>query len=274
MRQRPFRFGVVAAPTAGAPAWLDTARRAERLGYQVLLTPDNLRLPTPTVSLAMAASVTSTLRVGSYVLAGPLRTPRAAAWDAHSLAVLTGGRFELGLGTGLPSMREQAQELGLGYRSGAGRLAQLTETIEHVLALAPDRPVPVLIAAGGPKARALAAANADIVTLADPALTGRAQVADHYAEVLAGAGDRAEHIELAMNLFVIGDQVPAQLRGFVDVDAATLVAHDSVAILRGTPIEMADELRRRRDAMGVSYIVVNGLFTDQLAPVVERLAGQ
>ncbi|HEY1970636.1 MAG TPA: LLM class flavin-dependent oxidoreductase [Pseudonocardia sp.] len=274
MRHRTFRFGVVAAPTAGAAAWQDTARRAERLGYQVLLTPDNLRLPAPTVSLAMAASVTSNLRVGSYVLASPLRTPRAAAWDAHSLAVLTEGRFELGLGTGLPSMREQAGELGLPYPSGPGRLAQLAETIDHLRALQPNQHTPVLIAAGGPKARALAAAKADIVTLADPALTGRAEVESHYAEVRAAAGDRADDIEPAMNIFVVGDRVPAELHGFVDVDAATLVAHDALAILRGTPTEMADELRRRRDAMGVSYIVVNGLFMDQLAPVIERLAGQ
>jgi hypothetical protein len=37
---------------------------------------------------------------------------------------------------------------------------------------------------------------------------------------------------------------------------------------------MADELRRRRDAIGVSYVSVNAAFCEQLAPVVELLAGR
>jgi alkanesulfonate monooxygenase SsuD/methylene tetrahydromethanopterin reductase-like flavin-dependent oxidoreductase (luciferase family) len=153
MVDRTFRFGVVAAPTAGAQAWRDTARRIEQLGYQVLVTPDNLMLPAPTVSLAVAASVTTTLRVGSYVLASPLRTPRAAAWDAHSLATLTGDRFELGLGTGIPVMRQQAEELGLPYGSGPERLDAVEQTIAGLRSLETGTRTPVLIAAGGPRAR-------------------------------------------------------------------------------------------------------------------------
>ena len=87
-----------------------------------MLTPDNLQLPNPAVALAIAAGVTTELRLGTFVLASPLRTPRAAAWEAHSLTRLTESRFELGLGTGLPSMREQAAELGLPYGTGAERL--------------------------------------------------------------------------------------------------------------------------------------------------------
>jgi hypothetical protein len=36
---------------------------------------------------------------------------------------------------------------------------------------------------------------------------------------------------------------------------------------------MADELRRRRDTLGVSYVSVNSAFLEQLAPVVEQLTG-
>ena len=45
-------------------------------------------------------------------------------------------------------------------------------------------------------------------------------------------------------------------------------------MLRGSVTEMSDELLRRRDAFGVSYVSVNGAFLEQLAPVVERLAGR
>ena len=76
-----------------------------------------------------------------------------------------------------------------------------------------------------------------------------------------------------MNLFVVGDQVPPWVRGFIGVDAEQLIAADSLTILRGNVDEMADELRRRRDALGVSYISVNEAFVEQFAPLVERLTG-
>ncbi|MER6873268.1 LLM class flavin-dependent oxidoreductase, partial [Amycolatopsis sp. NPDC000673] len=91
MAGKTFRFGVVAAPQEGGAKWRETARRAEDLGYSTLLSPDNLHLPTPTASLAVAAAVTTELRVGTFVFASPLRTPRAAAWEAHSLSVLPSG---------------------------------------------------------------------------------------------------------------------------------------------------------------------------------------
>jgi len=36
---------------------------------------------------------------------------------------------------------------------------------------------------------------------------------------------------------------------------------------------MADELLRRREEIGVSYVSVNSAFCEQFAPVVELLAG-
>jgi probable F420-dependent oxidoreductase len=268
---KPFRFGVVAAAQEGGAAWRDTARRAEELGYSTLLSPDNLSLPTPTAALAMAAAVTTRLRVGSFVLAGPLRTARAAAWEAHSLAVLTDGRFELGLGTGLPSMREQAEELGLPYGDGPARLASLAATIDHVRRLDGDAHTPVMLAAGGPRARRLAAAQADIVALAGGVLTPRAEFAAHVEEIRAAADGR--DVELSLNIFVVGEHVPPWIRGFIGVDADTLVEQDSLTMLRGTVDDMAAELERRRTELGVSYVTVNSAFIEEFAPLVARLTG-
>lgn len=269
---KAFRFGVVAAAQEGGTKWRDTARRAEELGYSTLLTPDNLHLPTPTASLATAAAVTTRLRVGSFVLASPLRTARAAAWDAHSLTTLTDGRFELGLGTGLPLMRQQAEELGLPYGNGQERLDSISETVDHVRRLDGDAHTPVLLAAGGPKARRLAAAKADIVTLAGSPLTSRAEFAGQVEEIRSAADGR--DIELAMNLFVIGDQVPPWVRDFIGVDAETLIEHDSLTMLRGSVDDMAAELERRRAELGVSYVSVNSAFIEEFAPVVARLSGK
>ena len=269
---KAFRFGVVAAAQGGGAAWRDTARRAEELGYSTLLSPDNVYLPTPTASLAMAAAVTTLLRVGSFVLASPLRTARAAAWEANSLTTLTEGRFELGLGTGLPSMREQAEELGLPYGNGQERLDSISATIDHVRRLDGDAHTPVMLAAGGPKARRLAAEKADIVTLAGGVLTARDEFAAHVEEIRSAADGR--DIELAMNIFVVGEHVPPWIRGFIGVDARTLIEHDSLTMLRGSVDDMAAELERRRTELGVSYVSVSSAFIEEFAPLVARLSGR
>jgi probable F420-dependent oxidoreductase len=274
MTTKRFRFAVQAVPN-DREQWLATARRAENLGYSTLTMPDGMQLLSPLPALAVAAGATTSLRVGTFVLASPLRAPRLAAWDAHTLSVLTGGRFELGLGTGRPEVVEQSAEL-LGQRatSAAERLAQLEQTIDDLRMLDAGQHTPVLMAAGGPKARAVAAAKADILTLAAGPLATRDEVARLAGEIRQAAGDRADSIEFAMPLFAVGDEVPSWAKRFLQTDAATLAARDSLMILRGSVQEMADELRRRRDALRISYISVNAGFMDQLAPVVELLAGR
>jgi probable F420-dependent oxidoreductase len=275
MSGQKFRFGVVVTPEGGPQQWTATARRVEELGFSSLLMPDGMQLLAPFPSLAVAAGATSTLRVGTFVLASPMRAPRAAAWEGHSLSVLTDGRFEFGIGTGRPEAQRFAEALGRSWGSAGERLQQVAESIEHLRELDGDRHTPVLIAAGGPKALALAARSADIVTLAAPSLSGRDHVAGLAAQLRDAAGDRAGDIEIAMNLFAVGDdELPPWTQQFLGADHATLVAHGSQTLLRGTPAEMADELQRRRDAYGVSYVSVNGAFIEQFAPVVERLAGR
>jgi hypothetical protein len=55
---------------------------------------------------------------------------------------------------------------------------------------------------------------------------------------------------------------------------AALTARDSLLILRGTPRQMADELLRRRDDLGISYSSVNAAFLNEFAPVIELLDGR
>ena len=103
-----FRFALQAAPQ-DQRQWLAIARRAEELGYATLLMPDGLQLLSPMPALAIAAGATTSLQVGTYVLASPLRAPRLAAWDAHTLSLLSGGRFQLGIGTGRPEVAQQTR---------------------------------------------------------------------------------------------------------------------------------------------------------------------
>ncbi|HZI75040.1 MAG TPA: LLM class flavin-dependent oxidoreductase, partial [Gemmatimonadales bacterium] len=101
---RPLRFGVVAPLRTELPAWRDQVRRIADSGYSTLLMPDVQQWqPAPGPALAVAATLAD-LRVGTWLYASPLRMPRSMAWEAHSLSVLTEGRFEMGIGTGRPGI--------------------------------------------------------------------------------------------------------------------------------------------------------------------------
>ena len=274
MTNRPFRFGIVASPDGGPDQWRKTVLRAAELGYSTIFMPDGLQLLSPFPSLAMAAAVAD-IRVGTFVAAAPMRTPRAAAWDAHTLSVLTDGRFEFGIGTGRPATEQFAAELGLPYGSAKERRDQVRDTLDQLAKLDGDRHTPVLMAAGGPRALAMAASRADIVSIAKDAMTPRAEVIQLANDLRELAGSRANDIELALNLFAAGDgDLPPWTKHATGVDPEVLRKTDSLMLLPGSPQEMADELERRRDAFGASYISVNSSYLDQLAPVVELLAGR
>lgn len=272
MGDRRFRFGVIAAPTDGGARWRATARRAEELGYDTLLIPDGIHLSAPMPAAATAAAVTSTLRVGTFVLASTARPPRTAAWEAHSLTVLTDNRFEMGIGTGNPWMNQQVvEEIGYPETTPGQRLARVRETVEYLRKLDTETRTPVLIAAGGPRARALAGEVADIVTLAHPGLASAADVRQLVEETRDAAGARADDLEFVLNILVYGDAMAPGLERIAGVDAATLVEAGSQLVLRGTPREVADDLLRRRDEIGYSYVTLNVAHAEEFAPVIELL---
>ncbi|GAA2215761.1 LLM class flavin-dependent oxidoreductase [Nonomuraea monospora] len=259
MTDHPFRFGTVAGQAPDAAAWTGLARRAEGLGYSTLLVPDTLGTFSPFTAAAVAATATTTLRVGTYVLSVPNRTPRAVAWESATLHQLTGGRFELGLGAGRPDAESDAAALGVRFGTPGQRIERLSDTIDAV------QDVRILVAASGTRLLRLAARKADTVALGVPPHYTEEQVAAKLDELYELAGDRFHDLELAMNLVCAGSEPPEwALRRFGRI---------GTGILTGTVTEMTDTLRRRRDHLGVSYVSVNAQFMDNFAPVVERLAG-
>lgn len=275
-RTRPFRFGVVAmpAPPGSARTLQATAKSAASQGYSILLAPDSMFLLAPLPSLAVAASAAD-IRVGTFVMSGLLRAPAVAAWEAHTLSVLTEGRFELGIGAGLQASVPFLEASGITSARPAGRIRRIEEVIDRLGALSNGVHVHVTVAAGGPWAQRLAARVADSVILTgDPYL----DVAGHSAlvdEFLQTAGDRAEQIELVTNLLIAGDGLVAQgLLHARGLDAARLMESGAVSVLRGGVDEMCDELQRRREVLGSSYITVSEPLMERFAPMVERLAGK
>ena len=126
--ERRFRFGAVAGFGRSGQEWAANARRIEQLGFSTLLCPDGTGTFAPFQALSAAAAVTSTLRLGTYVLASPLRTPGEVAWESASLDVLSGGRFELGLGAGRPDAERDAARLGVPFAAPGERIRRIEQT--------------------------------------------------------------------------------------------------------------------------------------------------
>ena len=285
---RRFRFGAVAGFGRTGQEWAATGRRIEQLGYATLLCPDGTGTFAPFQALSAAAAATTTLRVGTYVLAAPLRTPGAVAWETASLDVLSGGRFDLGLGAGRPGAERDAARLGLGFGSPAERVTRIEQTLAAVRdryagadeasrydaarGVQQPRP-PVLLAGAGPRMLRLAAAEADILALGLPPRSTEDDLAEAAGRARAIAGGHFGRLELNLNIALVGDDIPAQAAGWLGADPGELIRGGSITVLTGTARQMADTLLRRRDRATVSYISVNALFAEQFAPVIELLAG-
>lgn len=267
---KPLRFGVVTPLMTHVPTWRDHVRRIADTGYSTLLMPDVQQWqPAPGPALAVAATL-SELRVGTWVYASPLRTARSIAWEAHSLSVLTEGRFEMGIGTGRPGIEDELRELGLPPVTPAERLSRVRNAVTLLRDLdGPDLHTPVVLAARGPKARALAAEVADTVTFA-------AMPGDSRAEIMRMATDfRAirDDVELALHVAVVGDAV-SPFMAPATTDTAALHAADSLMALPSDPTAAIEEILRRWEEGGFTYFIVGANAADALAPVVAELAGR
>ncbi|GAB3400413.1 LLM class flavin-dependent oxidoreductase [Flindersiella endophytica] len=247
------------------PAWRDQVRRIADSGYSTLLMPDVPPWqPAPGPTLAVAATVAD-LRVGTWVYASALRQAPNTAWEAHSLSVLTEGRFEMGIGIGRPGIES---ELGLPVLPPGERLAQVRKTVTTLRDLdGPDLHTPVVMAVRGPKARALAADQADTATFALMPGDDRAEITRVVREFRP-----TRDVELSQHVAVVGD-ARAPFMAPPDIDPTALRATNSLAILPADPAAAAEEIQRRREEIGFSYFVFGANSADTLAPVVAKLAG-
>jgi probable F420-dependent oxidoreductase len=139
-QQRPFRFGVDIGGAASREAWIATARKAEALGYSTLLVEDHLSTPlAPFPALVAAAEATTRLRIGTFVLANDFRHPVLLAREAASVDLLSGGRLELGLGTGYA--RSDYASSGIRLDSPGVRVSRFAEAVQIVKGLFADAPL-------------------------------------------------------------------------------------------------------------------------------------
>ena len=308
---RRFRFGVQVAFAGTGHEWAAKARRVEELGYSTLCVPDHFDDQlAPIPALVAAAAATSTLRVGTLVLANDYRHPLLTAKEAATVDLLSGGRFELGMGAGW--LRSDYEQSGIPCDSPGVRIDRLEEGVAVVKGLLtggkfsfcgrhytvtghPGTPVPVqrprpplLIGGGGRRILSLAGREADIVSVNFDLRSGSigtqlgvtataGATAEKVSWVREAAGGRFGDVELSYTAYLTmvtddREAVAAGLGVGFGLDAEQVLAMPNFAI--GTVTEIADELERRRDELGLSYVVVGGECHEAMAPVVDRLAGR
>ena len=114
---------------AGGDQVLAWARRAEERGFSTLATVDRVNYPTYDSLIALAAAAGATQRIGltTNVLLGPVYEPLILARQTASLALLSGGRFRLGLGIG--ARADDFQASGKDFSDRGKRFDALLETL-------------------------------------------------------------------------------------------------------------------------------------------------
>jgi len=309
----PFRFGLQLSGATSVEQWRSLARKIEDLGYSTLWVPDHLDEQwAPMVALAVAAEATTTLRLGTLVLDNDFRHPVILAKEAATMDVVTGGRFEFGLGAGW--LRSDYEQSGIAMEPPAVRIAKLAESLEiirmlwqegtatfdgshysvsHVSAspapITPGGP-PIVIGGGSRRILTLAGQFADTVSIVPSLAAGSIgpevaaeSVAHKYTERVrwakAAAGDRAEQIELqcwtaAVHVSATASETASVIESLGPRLGLTPEQLRAAPIaLVGTTSEIIETLKERRETFGFSDIVVHEGELDALGPVIARLAG-
>jgi 5,10-methylenetetrahydromethanopterin reductase len=164
------RFGLNRFDARSVDAFAADVRRAEMLGWDAALQPDSqLRRRDTYVLLAAAARATERITLGP-LLANPVnRHPTVTAGSIATIDELAPGRTLLGWGVGDTAVRlaglrpARVKELEAGTRLVRALLAGESVDVgaEHPARLPHHRPVPVWIAAGGPRTLRMAGGVAD-----------------------------------------------------------------------------------------------------------------
>lgn len=267
----------------------------------------------PMPAMAAIVALSDRLRVSGFVLNNDLRHPAVMAQDLASLDVLSEGRLDIAIGAGWNRPEYEAIGIAFDRApTRQARLAEAIAVLKGCFADGPfsfagehytitdydafPKPVqrphpPILIGGGGRRTLELAAREANIVGLAprilpnaagDPGSITVAASAEKIEWVREAAGERFADLELNVYPSMTGVSITDRPLGEAREVAERLEARSGVAV---SPEELLDsphifintvdgfveKFVRLRDELGISSIMVGSV--DELAPVVERLAG-
>lgn len=268
-----------------------TAVMAERLGFDSFWVADHLHnaplarnetLFEAFTVLGALAEATTTIRLGTLVAVSAFRRPSMLAKIGATLDVLSGGRFELGIGNGWYEGEHEAH--GIPLLAPSERVAEMAETIEVVARLWSEPSVdfagrfhrlsgaqcdpkplqqprpPIWVGGGGERfalgvaARWADRANFDLVEDADDWAHKRDVLFEHCARI----GRDPTEIELTWNADLVIRDTEAEV-----LDAAgraSSLRGDALTTwcarnLVGTPAQLIEVLGRYAE-LGCTYFVV------------------
>jgi probable F420-dependent oxidoreductase len=309
------RFGVVSESVREGPAWLDFARHVEDSGVNTLLLRDHFtagafgRQLAPFTGLAAAAAVTTRLRLGTLVLSNDFRHPAIVAHEAASLHLISGGRFELGIGAGW--YRPEYDAAGIAFDPAGQRIARLDASLSIIRGLLSGTPVchtdasyridgldldvlpmprpgspRLLVGAGGPRMLRLAARHADIVGVLPAPIRDSTDSDDPRDRLPAAfdakigvlreaAGNQFGDLEInAFATFIITGKRRAATEDLIARRGWTGIGGEAVwqmpTIFIGSPDQIRADLQARREQFGLSYLVVG---EDRLPALAEIISG-
>ena len=278
---RDIKFGYFLIPNADAPL-LSLAQEAERLGLDYIGIQDHpyqRRFVDTFTLLSMIAATTSRIRLFPDVANLPLRPPAVMAKAAASIDVLSGGRFELGLGAG--GFWDAIEAYGGPKRSPSAALEALAEAIEVIRKVwsgernlrfdgkhyklrgahsgpVPAHPIGIWLGVTGPRALKL---------------TG--QVADGW--VPSFRGDLKKISEMTKRLDDAAAEAgrdPASIRRILNVNGV-ITDGPSNGILQGPVTQWADELSNLAITYGFDTFIFWGegqgqldRFSNEVVPAV------
>lgn len=259
-------------------------------------------------AMAYAAAVTSTINIGCRVFCIDYHNPVVLIKSAMTIDKLSNGRLEFGLGAGW--ITEEYAALGIHMDPPAVRIDRLADVLEGVKAFRGDgmadvhnnsinwqdfegdpKPVgraPIMIGGGSPRILRLAGREADIVSLNlnnrsgmigpdGVRMSSEAETQKKIRWVKEGAGERFDDLEIEIGAyftFVMDDPgaMLGQFAAMFGLSEEEMSRHPHA--LFGSVDAICDELERRRELHGISYITVGQANMQAFAPVVERLAGK
>lgn len=128
-------FGINIGPCASGLTAAEVARAAEAAGFESVWTGEHVVLPDPqvapsplppqtplldpAVALAVAATATTRLRLGTGIIILPQRNPLVLAKELASVDVVSGGRLIFGLGVGY--LKPEFDALGVPFEHKGAR---------------------------------------------------------------------------------------------------------------------------------------------------------
>src|SRR5438876_10951785 len=290
-----------------AEHWREVAKQAYAIRHGTLLMPDHITDQlAPMSALAAAAAATTTLRVGSFVFDNDYRNPWMLAKEGTTLALLSGGRLEFGIGAGWS--RRDYQQLGIAYDAPKVRVDRMEEAVALIKrlwteekvthegphyrvrdAMVRPRPTqrphpPLMIGANGPRMLRIAAREAQIVALV-PALdpigvsTLRSLATESVEKRIAMLRRSPRFSELELNVIVFDAAVTDRARSIVDgltarLKSAVTAVVESPFVLYGSTSSIVEDLLRQRERLGISYIALPGRAMRGFGPVVAALRGK